>query len=166
MSRQDEQVRYFQAMASSVRRCSAHRRPRTGWAGIRGSIRSHIASVITNRTDTSDQLAYRPKRHAPARSSRGFSGRSGRMWRNLCELRHDSLTIESDGTLTRLILWESCEWSERREVDTGDRGAYAGATKRSLSVSGGCDRVVDVVGAARVAGGVGDCSSSRDGCGV
>ncbi len=44
------------AMASRVRRWSAHRRPRTGSGGISGSIRSHIASVITNRTDTSDQL--------------------------------------------------------------------------------------------------------------
>ncbi|MER6031914.1 hypothetical protein [Streptomyces sp. NPDC001851] len=30
-------------------------------------IRSHIASVITNRTDTSDQLISPPKRHALAR---------------------------------------------------------------------------------------------------
>ncbi|MEU9536421.1 hypothetical protein AB0D00_29490, partial [Streptomyces sp. NPDC048213] len=29
-----------------------------------GSIRAHIASVITNRTDTSDQLTNRSKRHA------------------------------------------------------------------------------------------------------
>jgi hypothetical protein len=43
-------------MASSVRRWSAHRRPRTGSAGVSGSIRSHIASVITNQTGTSDQL--------------------------------------------------------------------------------------------------------------
>lgn len=42
-------------MAFRVRRWSAHRRPRTGSAGISGSIRFHIASVITNRTDTSDQ---------------------------------------------------------------------------------------------------------------
>ncbi|WP_237552963.1 hypothetical protein, partial [Streptomyces sp. SID6139] len=40
-----------------------HRRPRTGSAGISGAIRSHIASVITNRTDTSDQLMSPPKRH-------------------------------------------------------------------------------------------------------
>ncbi|MEU2653713.1 DUF2399 domain-containing protein [Streptomyces sp. NPDC007325] len=35
-------------MASKVRRWSAHRRPRTGSAGISGSIRSHIGSVITS----------------------------------------------------------------------------------------------------------------------
>ncbi len=35
-------------MASSVRRWSAHRRPRTGPVGISGSIRPHIASVIIN----------------------------------------------------------------------------------------------------------------------
>ncbi|MEV7081935.1 helix-turn-helix transcriptional regulator [Streptomyces sp. NPDC093516] len=51
-------------MASRVRRWSAHRRPRTGLAGISGSIRSHIASVITKRTDTSDQLTTGSKRHA------------------------------------------------------------------------------------------------------
>lgn len=55
-SRRGEQVRYFYAMASRVRRRSARCWPRTGSAGISGSIRSHIASVITNRTDTSDQL--------------------------------------------------------------------------------------------------------------
>lgn len=63
-SRQGEQVRHFQAMASRVRRCSAHRRPRTGSAGMSGSIRLHIASVITDRTGTSDQLTSPPKRHA------------------------------------------------------------------------------------------------------
>ncbi|OAL11703.1 hypothetical protein A4V12_29415 [Streptomyces noursei] len=63
-SRQGEQVRYFHAMASRVRRWSAHRRPRTGSASISGSIRPHIASVITNRMDTSDQLTSPPKRHA------------------------------------------------------------------------------------------------------
>lgn len=63
-SRQGEQVRYFSAMASRVRRWSAHLRPRTGSVGISGSIRSHIASVITNRTDASDQLTSRSKRHA------------------------------------------------------------------------------------------------------
>ncbi|MFE9816272.1 ATP-binding protein, partial [Streptomyces sp. NPDC005773] len=38
----------------------------------KGSIRSHIASVITNRTDISDQLTNRSKRHAlgPAAASR------------------------------------------------------------------------------------------------
>lgn len=53
-------------MASRVRRWSAHRRPRTGSAGINGSIRSHIASVITNRTGISDQLINPSKRHALA----------------------------------------------------------------------------------------------------
>lgn len=62
-SRQGEQVRYFHAMASRVRRWSAHRRPRTGSAGINGSIRSHIASVITNRTCISDQLINPSERH-------------------------------------------------------------------------------------------------------
>lgn len=57
-------MRYFHAMASRVRRWSAHRRPRTGSAGISGSIRSHIASVMTSRTDISDQLINPPKRHA------------------------------------------------------------------------------------------------------
>lgn len=55
-------------MASRVRRWSAHRRPRTGSAGINGSIRSHIASVITHRTDTSDQPTNRPRRHALVRN--------------------------------------------------------------------------------------------------
>lgn len=61
-------------MASRVRRWSAHRRPRTGSAGIIGSIRSHIASVITHRTDTSDQPTNRPRRHALAHliADRGF----------------------------------------------------------------------------------------------
>jgi hypothetical protein len=67
-SRQGEQVRYFQAMASRVRRWSAHHRPRTGSAGMSGSIRLHIASVITDRTGTSDQLTSPPKRHALAAS--------------------------------------------------------------------------------------------------
>ncbi|MER6032193.1 hypothetical protein, partial [Streptomyces sp. NPDC001851] len=40
-----------------------------------GSIRSHIASVITNRTDTSDQLTNPSKRHAL-----GVTGKA-------CELR-------------------------------------------------------------------------------
>jgi hypothetical protein len=33
-------------------------------AGINGTIRFHITSVITNRTDTSDQLTSSSKRHA------------------------------------------------------------------------------------------------------
>jgi hypothetical protein len=49
-SRRGEQVRYCPAVAFRVRRWSAHRRPRTGSAGIGGSIRSHIASVISSRT--------------------------------------------------------------------------------------------------------------------
>lgn len=65
-SRQGELVRYFHAMASSVRRWSAHRRPRTGSAGISGAIRSHITSVILHRTDTSDQLTNPSQRHALA----------------------------------------------------------------------------------------------------
>lgn len=68
--RQGEPVRYFHAMASRVRRWSAHRRPRTGSVGINGSIRSHIASAITHRTDTSDQPTSRSKRH-PSHRPRG-----------------------------------------------------------------------------------------------
>ncbi len=65
-SRQGELVRYSHAMASSVRRWSAHRRPGPGSAGISGAIRSHITSVILHRTDTSDQLTNPSKRHALA----------------------------------------------------------------------------------------------------
>lgn len=67
-SRHGEQVRYFHAMASRVRRWSAHRRPRTGSAGMSGSIRTHIASVITNQTGASDQLTNPSKRHVLGQS--------------------------------------------------------------------------------------------------
>lgn len=36
----------------------------TGEGDINGSIRSHIASVITNRTDTTNQLTQGSRRHA------------------------------------------------------------------------------------------------------
>ncbi len=53
------------AIASRVRQWSAHRRTRSGSAGISGSIRSHIASVIANRTEHIRQLtaAEKPPRH-------------------------------------------------------------------------------------------------------
>lgn len=70
--RQGELVRYFQAMASRGRRWLAHRRPRTGSAGIGGSIRAHITSVITNRTDASDQPINPSKRHALALPGREY----------------------------------------------------------------------------------------------
>lgn len=50
--------------AQARARTTANPRTSAGSAGISGSIRSHIASEITNRTDTSDQLTNRSKRHA------------------------------------------------------------------------------------------------------
>lgn len=68
-------------MASRVRRWSAHGRPWTGPAGINGSIRSYIESVITHRMDISSNPATRQ----PANETRS-SGRSA-TWDDLSVTR-------------------------------------------------------------------------------
>ncbi|MFB7853366.1 hypothetical protein ACFC34_41060, partial [Streptomyces sp. NPDC056053] len=62
-----------------------------------GSIRSHIASVITNRTDTSDQLINPSRRHA-------LDGALG--WAIVQEHEHTPAELD---TLTQRILARGAE---------------------------------------------------------